>query len=295
MNTINPQLIEQIILDVVQADMKDASKSVKCNEKLYGSCTGSWDCASHKQDAVSQIITAGACRVGNTLGSCDVLPNMARMIDHTLLKQEATRDQVIQLCKEARDYHFASVCVNPTWVSLAARELAGSKVDVCTVIGFPLGASSYKAKALETAIAIEDGATEVDMVINVGFLKSGMIEEAEADIRAVVEAASCHRVLTKVILETCLLTDEEKVIGCVISKNAGANFVKTSTGFAKGGATAEDIALMRKVVGPSMGVKASGGVRSREDAENMVKFGATRIGASASVEIVQGKVSTSTY
>ena len=173
--------------------------------------------------------------------------------------------------------------------------LKGTKVDVCTVIGFPLGATSTKSKALETKLAIEDGATEVDMVINVGFLKSKLYDEVESDIRAVVEAASCYNVLTKVILETCLLTEEEKVIACILSKNAGANFVKTSTGFSKGGATVEDIALMRKVVGPSMGVKASGGVRSREDAEKMVASGANRIGASASVEIAQGKISASAY
>jgi len=293
--TSDSKIIEKIILDVINEESHQVKKEAKCNESLYGKCTHHWECSSHKQDSVSRIVDAGACRIGNSLGSCDVLPNITRMIDHTLLKPEATKQQVTQLCNEAAKYQFASVCINPSWVSLGASILKGTKVDICTVIGFPLGATSSKSKALETKLAIEDGATEVDMVINVGFLKSKLYDEVEADIRAVVDAASCYNVLTKVILETCLLTDEEKVIACVLSKNAGANFVKTSTGFNKGGATVEDIALMRKVVGPSMGVKASGGVRSREDAEKMVASGANRIGASASVEIAQGKVSTSTY
>lgn len=293
--TKDSQIIEKIILGVMKEETASSSAPVLCNEALYGKCTHHWECASHKQNSVSKIVEAGACRIGNSLGSCDVLPTIARMIDHTLLKPEATKQQVTQLCEEAAKYNFASVCVNPSWVNTSAKILKGTKVDVCTVIGFPLGATSSKSKALETKLAIEDGATEVDMVINIGYLKSKMYDEVEADIRAVVEAASCYNVLTKVILETCLLTDEEKVIACVLSKNAGANFVKTSTGFSKGGATVEDIALMRKVVGATMGVKASGGVRSREDAEKMVAVGANRIGASASVEIVQGKVSTSTY
>lgn len=293
--TSDSQLVEKIILSVMHDQAKSSSAPVKCNDKLYGTCTHGWDCPSHKSDVVSQIISAGACRVGNALGSCEVTPNVARMIDHTLLKPEGTREEIIQLCKEAKEFQFASVCINPGWVSLAAKELKDSKVDVCTVIGFPLGATSSKIKALETRIAIEDGATEVDMVINVGFLKSKMYDEVEADIRSVVEAASCSHVLTKVILETCLLTDEEKVIACILSKNAEANFVKTSTGFSKGGATVQDIALMRKVVGPLMGVKASGGVRSFDDAEKMIAHGASRIGASASVAIVKHEETKSTY
>lgn len=294
---MNPDhsLVEKIIFSVMQDQTKAASAPVKCNDKLYGTCTHGWDCPSHKSDAVSQIINAGACRVGNALGSCDVTPHVARLIDHTLLKPEGTQNEILQLCREAKDYQFASVCVNPGWVALCARELKESKVDVCTVIGFPLGANSSRLKAMETHFAIEDGATEVDMVINIGKLKSKLYEEVEADIRAVVEAASCANVLTKVILETCLLTDEEKVIACILSKNAGANFVKTSTGFSKGGATVQDIALMRKVVGPLMGVKASGGVRSFDDAEKMIAHGATRIGASASVAIVKHEETKSTY
>ena len=210
---------------------------------------------------------------------------LARMIDHTLLKPEATAEQVIKLCKEAREYHFMSVCVNPGWVPLAAEQLAGSDVRVCTVIGFPLGATTTESKAYETANTIAAGATEVDMVINVGALKSGQYDRVLKDIKAVVDAAR-GKALSKVIIETGLLTDEEKVKACQLSKEAGADFVKTSTGFGPGGATPEDIALMRRTVGPDMGVKASGGVRDYEAAMAVVKAGATRIGASASINIV---------
>lgn len=289
------KLVEKLVLETLRSEAVKDSSPVKCNEILYGTCTHHHDCVSHKKSAVTNIVEAGACRIGNSLGSCDMQPAIAKMIDHTLLKPEATREQIIQLAEEAKKYCFASVCVNPSWVATCAQILKGTYSKVCTVIGFPLGATSTKAKALETQIAIEHGATEVDMVINVGYLKSKMYEEVEADIHAVVDAAKRNNVLTKVILETCLLTDEEKVIACILSKNAGANFVKTSTGFSKGGATVEDIALMRKVVGFELGVKASGGVRSKEDAEKMYAAGANRIGASASVEIVQGLTSTSTY
>lgn len=289
------KLIEKVILSVVREDTRQKSEPVKCHDTLYGTCVHGWDCPSHKAQAVNRIIEAGACRVGNSIGSCDVIPAVARMIDHTLLKPEATEKDVRQLCKEAAQYQFASVCINPGWIPLAASMLRDTKVDVCTVIGFPLGATSTKAKREETRIAIEEGATEVDMVINVGWLKSGLTDAVEDDIRAVVEQAACNHVLTKVILETCLLTDEEKVIACILSKNAGAHFVKTSTGFSKGGATVQDIALMRQVVGPMMGVKASGGVRSWEDAEKMIASGANRIGASASVAIVKHETSKSTY
>jgi deoxyribose-phosphate aldolase len=210
---------------------------------------------------------------------------LARMIDHTLLKPEATAQQIVKLCKEAREYQFMSVCVNPTWVPLSADQLQGSGVKVCTVIGFPLGATLTAVKAYEAAEAIRQGATEVDMVLNVGALKSGQNDQVLADIRAVVEAAR-GKALVKVILETGLLTDEEKVKACQLSKEAGADFVKTSTGFGPGGATAEDIALMRRTVGPEMGVKASGGVRDFDGAMAMVKAGATRIGASAGINIV---------
>ncbi|HXG01306.1 MAG TPA: deoxyribose-phosphate aldolase [Bacteroidota bacterium] len=211
------------------------------------------------------------------------------MIDHTLLKPEATLSDIEKLCDEARQYGFASVCVNPCYVSVCARLLRGSDVKVCTVIGFPLGATLTAVKAFETEHAIRDGAQEVDMVMNVGMLKSRQYEYVENDIFAVVSTAKRYRVLTKVILETGLLTDEEKVKACILAKRAGADFVKTSTGFGKGGATVGDVALMRRVVGSAMGVKASGGVRTREDALAMVAHGADRIGASASVKIVSGE------
>ena len=211
--------------------------------------------------------------------------NIAKLIDHTILKANATKEDVMKVIEEAKEYKFASVCINPTWVKLAAEELTGHDVDVCTVIGFPLGASTTETKAFETKDAIAKGATEVDMVINVGALKDGDDELVEKDIYEVVQAAK-GKALVKVIIETCLLTDEEKVRACELSVKAGADFVKTSTGFSTGGATAEDIALMRKTVGPNVGVKASGGVRTREDADKMVAAGASRIGASASVAIV---------
>ncbi|MFH2003205.1 MAG: deoxyribose-phosphate aldolase [Bacteroidota bacterium] len=214
------------------------------------------------------------------------------MIDHTLLKPDATIKEIDKLCAEAKKYSFASVCINPSYVSRCAKFLKDTPVKVCTVIGFPLGATSTAAKAFETEQTIRDGATEVDMVINVGMLKSGEYDFVENDIFAVVSAAKRYRVLVKVILETALLTDEEKIKACILAKRAGADFVKTSTGFAKGGATAGDIALMRKVVGSAMGVKASGGVRTREEALQMVASGADRIGASASVKIVSGEVET---
>jgi deoxyribose-phosphate aldolase len=210
------------------------------------------------------------------------------MIDHTLLKPDATQEQIAQLCFEARKHSFASVCINPTWVELCAKLLEGSPVKVCTVIGFPLGATSPEVKSFETRDALEHGATEIDMVINVGALKARDMELVARDIRGVVTTAHARGAIVKVIIEAILLTDEEKTIACLLSKEAGADFVKTSTGFASGGATVHDVALMRRVVGPEMGVKAAGGVRTFEDAENMIKAGATRIGASAGVKIIQG-------
>ncbi len=220
--------------------------------------------------------------------------NLASMIDHTLLRADAAEAEVAKLIEEAKTYTFASVCVNPTWVAYSAERLAGSGVKVCTVIDFPLGASTPETKAFETRGAIEKGADEVDMVINIGALKSSNTELVERDIRSVVEAAA-GKALVKVIIETCLLTDEEKVLACELAVRAGADFVKTSTGFSTGGATAEDVALMRKTVGPEIGVKASGGVRSREDMEKMIEAGATRIGASSGVKIMQGGQSDSNY
>lgn len=219
---------------------------------------------------------------------------LARMIDHTILKPEATEKEIEKLCKEALEYNFASVCVNPSMVEKAYSLLKESDVKVCTVIGFPLGATTTEVKAFETEDVIKKGATEVDMVINVGKLKEGNLEYVKKDIEAVVNAAK-GKALTKVIIETCLLTDEEKVTACKLSKEAGADFVKTSTGFSIGGATASDIKLMRETVGKDLGVKASGGVRSLEDAMAMIENGATRIGASASIAICEGKESNSTY
>ena len=219
---------------------------------------------------------------------------IAKMIDHTILKTEATESEIIKLCKEAIHYNFASVCVNPSMVPVAAKELKGTHVKVCTVIGFPLGATTTEVKAFETKDVIEKGATEVDMVINVGKLKERNLEYVKNDIKAVVEAAK-GKALTKVIIETCLLTEEEKIIACKLSKEAGSDFVKTSTGFSTGGATVEDIKLMRETVGPEMGVKASGGVRSKKDALAMIENGATRIGASASISICEGTESNSNY
>jgi len=212
---------------------------------------------------------------------------LARLIDHTLLRPEATREQVIALCQEARAYHFASVCVNPAYVALAAEMMAGIEdVRICTVIGFPLGATLPAVKAFEAEQVIALGAHEVDMVQNVGALKSGDLDLVRQDIAAVVEVAHAHGALCKVILETALLTDEEKVTACKLAVEAGADFVKTSTGFGPGGATAHDVALMRQTVGPTVGVKASGGIRTFADALTMIQAGATRIGASAGVRIL---------
>ncbi len=212
--------------------------------------------------------------------------SLARMIDHTLLKPDATQAQIAQLCREAREYGFASVCVNPANVKLCARLLAGSDVLVCTVAGFPLGATSTEVKTFEAQQAIHDGAAEVDMVINIGALKSQDHELVERDIASVAQACHAGNAILKVIIETALLSDEEKVIACQLAQAAGADFVKTSTGFGPGGATPEDVALMRRVVGPTMGVKAAGGIRTFEDAQKMIAAGASRIGASASVRII---------
>ncbi|TAA68340.1 deoxyribose-phosphate aldolase [Planococcus salinarum] len=222
------------------------------------------------------------------------MTNIASYIDHTLLKPESTEEQVIQLCKEAAEYEFASVCINPSYVETAAAQLKDSNVKVCTVIGFPLGASTSETKAFETTDAIEKGAEEIDMVVNIGAIKSGNSELVKSDIQAVVTAAK-GKAIVKVIIETCLLTDEEKVMASRLSKEAGADFVKTSTGFSTGGATIDDVKLMRKTVGAELGVKASGGVRSLEDVQAMIDAGASRIGASSGVQIMQGLKSDSDY
>lgn len=241
------------------------------------------DCA----DRVKHVVSSGAGRISSGLGYVPRDLSIARYIDHTLLKPDASADQIAQLCREAREYHFASVCINSGWVPLCADLLKGSDVAVCTVVGFPLGASLPEVKAYEAQLAIQNGASEIDMVLNIGALKSRNVKALHRDIATVVSTCHAHNVICKVILETSMLTDEEKVIACQVAKVAGADFVKTSTGFGGGGATAKDVALMKKIVGPDIGVKASGGVRNYKDAQAMVAAGATRIGASAGVLIVR--------
>jgi deoxyribose-phosphate aldolase len=238
-------------------------------------------------ERVQHVVHAGADRIATTLGIAPTDGSMGHMIDHTLLKPDASHDQIAQLCYEARKYSFASVCINPTNVKLCAELLKDSGVPVCTVVGFPLGATPTEVKVFEAQQAIRDGASEVDMVINVGALKSKDYELAERDIASIARVCHAGNAILKVIIEAALLSDEEKVIACQLAKVAGADFVKTSTGFGPGGATLEDVALMRRVVGPSMGVKAAGGIRSYADAQKMIAAGASRIGASASVKIMQ--------
>jgi deoxyribose-phosphate aldolase len=239
-------------------------------------------------DEIGNVISAGAERISSTLGSIPDDLTKASYIDHTLLKAEATREQVTQLCKEARQYNFASVCVNPTQVKLCADLLRGSPVKIACVVGFPLGANTPETKAFETEMALAEGASEIDMVINVGALKDRNLDLVARDILAVLKAVRAANGLLKVIIETALLTNEEKQIACLIAKEAGADFVKTSTGFSTAGATVEDVALMRHTVGPLVGVKAAGGIRTQEDFEKMIQAGATRIGASAGVRIIKG-------
>ncbi len=249
----------------------------ECNERCSHLCV-------HK---TQKAIEAGAARIsaGGEVASVDA--QIAHLIDHTLLKPDATRDQIRKLCEEAVKFGFASVCINPWNVAQAAELVRGSEVKVCTVVGFPLGATLPQAKIYETDAVIKLGAQEIDMVINIGALKSGLDDTVEADIRGVVEASHRGGAICKVILETALLTIEEKIRGSLAAKNAGADFVKTSTGFSTGGATAEDVSLMRAVVGGEIGIKAAGGVRSFEDFQKMVAAGATRVGASASVKILE--------
>ena len=239
-------------------------------------------------EAVREVVANGADRVAFHGDAADVPLDLARYIDHTLLSADATAENIDRLCAEAERHHFASVCINPTWVRRAAENLRGSGVPVCTVIGFPLGATTTEVKAMEARKALRDGAKEIDMVLNVGALKSGDYDLVYNDIAKVVDAAHETRAICKVILETALLTDEEKVMAAAMAKRAKADFVKTSTGFGPGGATVYDVALIRETVGPEMGVKASGGVRTAHEAEDMIAAGATRIGASAGVQIVTG-------
>jgi deoxyribose-phosphate aldolase len=234
-----------------------------------------------------EIIAAGADRVSASDLLTKIDPSIAALIDHTILKPDATRADIVKVCREARQYGFASVCVNPYWVPVVRAELAGSPVKVCSVVGFPLGATSTEAKVCETAAALRAGAQEIDMVINVGALRSGDHEAVKLDIQQVVKVAHEAGAIVKVILETALLDDNQKAVACTLAKLAGADFVKTSTGFGPAGATAQDVALMRNVVGSEMGVKASGGIRTLADLKTMTAAGATRIGASASVKIVE--------
>lgn len=248
-------------------------------------CNWCMTCPECRSRVVQCMADNGACRVGAGPNLGPIQADFAKLIDHTLLKADATKEQIVKLCDEAKQYNFASVCINPGWVKLCRDLLRSSDVQVCTVIGFPLGATSKEAKAFEAEKAIEQGADEIDMVINVGKLKSGEYDCVQNDIEAVV-GASTPRALVKVIIETCYLTDEEKIKACLLSREAGAAYVKTSTGFGPKGATLADVALMKKVVGSRLGVKASGGIRDYESAVKMVDAGATRIGASASIAMV---------
>jgi len=282
------ELVEIITREVLIAIGEQKEKAaVPDGEKCEFDCAEGL-CVHTCFDRTGKVVSAGAERISSTVGVIPQDLNLAKMIDHTLLKPDATPDQIAQLCFEAKKHGFASVCVNPAWVSLCGELLHGSSVKVCSVIGFPLGASTPEVKAFEARTAIEQGASEIDMVINIGALKARDLELVAQDISEVVQTCHERGALTKVIIETSLLTDEEKTIACLIAREAGADYVKTSTGFSGGGATVHDVELMRRVVGPDMGVKASGGVRTYEDAESMIKAGATRIGASAGIKIIQG-------
>ena len=288
----DPRIVEQLVeiitreVLIAMAEQKARAENPAGQQCTLNCAEGL--CVKTCLDQTGQVVSAGAERLSSTIGAIPEDLKLAGMIDHTLLKPDATPDQIAQLCFEARKYGFASVCINPAWVALCAQLLQGSPVKVCTVIGFPLGASAPEVKTFETQNALDHGATEIDMVINIGALKARDLVLVAKDIRGVVNVTHARGYIVKVILETVLLTDEEKTIACLLSKEAGADFVKTSTGFAGGGATVHDIELMRRVVGPEMGIKASGGVRTYEDAESMVQAGATRIGASAGVKIIQG-------
>ena len=270
----------QRLIDIIVQEMSSAATGpgvrCACHSVLVDCCP----------DRLRGVIDAGATRVGvHATGGAPA--DVASLIDHTLLKPDATKQQIEELCREAAQFKFATVCVNPTWVALCARRLAGSGVGVCSVVGFPLGATTGDVKGYETQRAIFDGAREIDMVINVGALKSGDLRVVERDIESVTAPCRDCSALSKVIIEAALLTDDEKITACTLAKAAGADYVKTSTGFGPGGATAADVALMRRVVGAEMGVKAAGGVRDLEGMKAMIAAGATRVGASAGVKILQ--------
>jgi len=270
-------LVEAVVRAVLAQLRPPEEGPCACHDAPGGCCP----------DRMAGLVGQGASRFGLQAGANLYPRENARFIDHTLLKPEATRAQIEQLCAEGRQHGFATVCINPAWVSLCADLLRGCDTRVCTVVGFPLGASVAEVKAYEAALAIQQGASEIDMVMNVGALKSGDYHVVERDVRGVAEVCRRGGAVSKVIIEAALLTDDEKVRACVLARVAGADFVKTSTGFGPGGATAADVALMRRVVGPQMGVKAAGGVRDLKSAQAMIEAGADRIGASVGVKIVQ--------
>ena len=268
------------IIDIILEELAAAGAVAPARCACHGFSS---DCCPTR---VSGVLAAGACRLGLHAAGGGA-EEVAGLIDHTLLKPDATASEIEKLCREAAEFHFATVCVNPTWVAFAHRLLRGSGVGVCSVVGFPLGATTPDVKQYETRRAIFDGASEIDMVLNIGALKSGDLRLVEEDIEAVTTPCRSHGVVSKVIIEAALLSDEEKVVASTLTKAAGADFVKTSTGFGPGGATIADVMLMRKVVGDTMGVKAAGGVRDLEQMHAMVAAGATRVGASAGVRIVK--------
>jgi deoxyribose-phosphate aldolase len=280
------RLISLIVDELNQASVRSAQRPCECHGVLYDCCP----------DRVRGVLGAGATRLG-LHASGSPAGDVAALIDHTLLKPDATRTDIEKLCREAAEYGFATVCVNPCWIALAARLLRGTRSSACSVVGFPLGATTADVKHYETRRAIFDGAAEIDMVINIGALKSGDVRLVERDIEAVAAPCRDAGVLSKVIIEAAYLTEQEKVTACTLAKAAGADFVKTSTGFGPGGAPVADVALMRGVVGVDMGVKAAGGVKDLASLEAMVAAGATRVGASAGVRILQqsrGAVTSST-
>jgi deoxyribose-phosphate aldolase len=289
---VEPAALEQLVAQIGEEILARTSKlrsstaeGLNIPELICPGCVQRCPqtCARKTKD----IIAAGADRVSASERLTRVDSSIAALIDHTVLKPDARKEDILKLCSEARKYNFASVCVNPFWVALAAEELKGSPVKVCTVVGFPLGANATEVKVAETEAAIRVGAQEIDMVINVGALKSGNLDAVKLDIQSVVETSHHAGAIVKVIIEAALLDDNEKAIACTLAKLAGADFVKTSTGFAASGADARDVALMRAIVGDGMGVKASGGIRSLEDLRLMTAAGASRIGSSASVKIIE--------
>ena len=286
MSATTDSLIDTITREVLAALASEGACA--CGDP---SCRGA--CAAHCSDTVRGVVSNGAHRISYSGDGAEVPRDLARYIDHTLLRPDAAAADIDKLCDEARTFGFAAVCVNPTWVRRCAQRLRGSGVRVASVVGFPFGAGTTEAKAFEARRAIRDGAREIDMVINVGALKSGDHELVRRDIEKVADACREAGALSKVIIEAAFLTDEEKVVSSHLAKQAKADFVKTSTGFGPGGATVHDVLLMRETVGPKLGVKAAGGIRSAEDVREMIAAGATRIGASASVQIVTGEETSS--